>query len=251
MSLLHPNLEGVTLQYGTAGFRTKAEELDHVMFRMGQLAVLRSKKTKSTIGVMVTASHNPEEDNGVKLVDPLGEMLASAWEEYATQLANAEENQLTVILEKIIQEEKIEMHIGAFVVVGRDTRTLDISWSMVLEADPQISCESPNLAEIAQVVNQLRGGKAAGICGIRGELLQAGGKAVLALQANFASIWETGIIPIDWKTRLIVPIWKRKGDHLDCSNYRGITLLSVPDKALAKVVLIRICDHLLTYQPPE
>ncbi|XP_028653703.1 phosphoacetylglucosamine mutase [Erpetoichthys calabaricus] len=129
MSLLHPNLKGVILQYGTAGFRTKAEELDHVMFRMGQLAALRSKKTKSTIGVMVTASHNPEEDNGVKLVDPLGEMLASAWEEYATQLANAEENQLTVILEKIIQEEKIEMHIGAFVVVGRDTRPSSLKLS--------------------------------------------------------------------------------------------------------------------------
>ena len=59
-SALHAKPDGLTLQYGTAGFRTKAEHLDHVMFRMGLLAVLRSKQTKSTIGVMVTASHNPE-----------------------------------------------------------------------------------------------------------------------------------------------------------------------------------------------
>lgn len=59
-SSLHPKPVGLVLQYGTAGFRTKAQDLDHVMFRMGLLAVLRSKKTKSTIGIMVTASHNPE-----------------------------------------------------------------------------------------------------------------------------------------------------------------------------------------------
>ena len=38
---------------------------------------------------MITASHNPVEDNGVKLIDPMGEMLKETWEKYATQLANA------------------------------------------------------------------------------------------------------------------------------------------------------------------
>jgi len=56
----HPKPVGLVLQYGTAGFRAKADQLDHVMYRMGLLSVLRSRKTKSTIGVMVTASHNPE-----------------------------------------------------------------------------------------------------------------------------------------------------------------------------------------------
>ena len=37
---------------------------------------------------MITASHNPEEDNGVKLIDPFGEMLEMSWEAYATKLAN-------------------------------------------------------------------------------------------------------------------------------------------------------------------
>ena len=38
---------------------------------------------------MITASHNPEEDNGVKLIDPMGEILKETWEKHATQLANA------------------------------------------------------------------------------------------------------------------------------------------------------------------
>uniref|UniRef100_A0A8C9BK38 Phosphoacetylglucosamine mutase n=1 Tax=Phocoena sinus TaxID=42100 RepID=A0A8C9BK38_PHOSS len=121
-SALHAKPDGLTLQYGTAGFRTKAEHLDHVMFRMGLLAVLRSKQTKSTIGVMVTASHNPEEDNGVKLVDPLGEMLAPSWEDHATCLANAEEQDLPRVLVDIGEKAAVNLHQDAFVVIGRDTR---------------------------------------------------------------------------------------------------------------------------------
>lgn len=59
-SNVHPKPEGLLQHYGTAGFRANAKHLDHVMFRMGLFAVLRSKNTKATIGVMVTASHNPE-----------------------------------------------------------------------------------------------------------------------------------------------------------------------------------------------
>uniref|UniRef100_A0AC11EAF2 Phosphoglucomutase 3 n=1 Tax=Ovis aries TaxID=9940 RepID=A0AC11EAF2_SHEEP len=121
-SVLHAKPDGLILQYGTAGFRTKAEHLDHVMFRMGLLAVLRSKQTKSAIGVMVTASHNPEEDNGVKLVDPLGEMLAASWEEHATCLANAEEEHLPRVLVDISEKAAVDLHQDAFVVIGRDTR---------------------------------------------------------------------------------------------------------------------------------
>ncbi|KAK2832596.1 hypothetical protein Q7C36_016058 [Tachysurus vachellii] len=128
-SALHPKPNGLTLQYGTAGFRTTANHLDHVMFRMGLLATLRSKKTKSTIGVMVTASHNPEEDNGVKLIDPMGETVTPAWERYATELANADQEDLCSVLGDIIGKESIDMSEAANIVTGRDTRPSSVNLS--------------------------------------------------------------------------------------------------------------------------
>ena len=64
----------------------------------------------------------------------------------------------------------------AAVPPARELNTIGIP---VAVADPPISCEPPTIAEISMVVDQLKAGKAAGICGIPGELLRAGGHAVL------------------------------------------------------------------------
>jgi phosphoacetylglucosamine mutase len=47
---------------------------------------LTNERQSIAIGVMITASHNPPEDNGVKLIDFDGGMLDPSWETYANYL---------------------------------------------------------------------------------------------------------------------------------------------------------------------
>ena len=118
--------------------------------------------------------------------------------------------------------------------------------------DPPISEDPPSLAEVREAVGKLKGGKAPGVCGIPGELLKAGGESVIhGLHAVLTAVWQSGTIPPDWKRGLVVPIWKGKGDRQDCNNYRGITLLSVPGKVFAHILLMRMRGHLLKEQRPE
>jgi phosphoacetylglucosamine mutase len=79
--------------YGTAGFRTLGDTLDRVCFRAGLLAGLKAKLPGNGAlqGVMVTASHNPKQDNGLKIFERDGEMLPQPWEKLAEGVVNAKD----------------------------------------------------------------------------------------------------------------------------------------------------------------
>ncbi|TYJ54716.1 hypothetical protein B9479_004656 [Cryptococcus floricola] len=120
----YPKPEKVNFTYGTAGFRTLGARLPSVMFRVALLAILRSKRLEgATIGVMVTASHNPEPDNGVKLVDPSGEMLDPTWEPHATALANCPTTEsLISTFTTLIAHLRVDVRQPASIAYARDTR---------------------------------------------------------------------------------------------------------------------------------
>lgn len=133
--------------YGTAGFRMNESLLDSVCVRMGMLAVLRALKTGVPVGIMVTASHNGAQDNGLKLTDHDGGMLTASWESYATKLANAAEGDVFAVIVSILRDENMQFCSSSLqacgspmIFLGRDTRT-----------------HSPRLAECCRIGGRVLG----------------------------------------------------------------------------------------------
>ena len=51
--------------------------------------------------------------------------------------------------------------------------------------------------------------------------------------------FESGVVPEDWRSTVIVPLNKGKGERTECSDYRGISLLSVVGKIYVGILVDR------------
>ncbi|KAL3320576.1 Phosphoglucomutase-3 [Cichlidogyrus casuarinus] len=130
----HPLAEASrSLEYGTAGFRAKANMLKGVTARCGLLAALRSiSQLGKCIGVMITASHNPASDNGVKIIEPDGSMLIPEWENLAVQFVKADSPSLFALIEKELKKCH-DVQSKPLVFIAHDTRasSCDLSAEVV------------------------------------------------------------------------------------------------------------------------
>lgn len=105
------------------------------------------------------------------------------------------------------------------------------------EADLDIIAEPPTKEEIVAAIESLKNGKAPGQDNLNAELLKADRElAAKLLLPLFTAIWEERRTADDWSEGIIVRIPK-KGNLSNCSNWRGITLLSNPSKILAKIII--------------
>ena len=65
------------------------------------------------------------------------------------------------------------------------------------------------------------------------------------------SCWEKGVLPQDLKDAVIVSLYKNMGEKSDCSNYRGIALLSMAGKVLARILLNKLVPSIIEDFTPE
>ena len=134
---------------------------------------------------------------------------------------------------------------------GREQAADHVWHNVISQAEAGWLAQPPTDEEIAECGRKMKNGKAAGADGFIAEFYKYGSTGMkqqihnlvkkmwaAALEANpglEAEHW-----PAEWSTGIVVPLWKNKGSKQDKNTYRGITLLSVGSKLLARVVAQRV-----------
>ena len=100
--------------------------------------------------------------------------------------------------------------------------------------------DSPILEEeVEKAVRMLKDGKAPGVDNIPAEILKHGGPSILdTLTIVCQQIPTSRQGPKDW-TKSLIYLLPKKGSRRLCQNYRVISLIGHPSKAMLRVILNR------------
>ena len=95
--------------------------------------------------------------------------------------------------------------------------------------------------EVRSALCDMKNGRAPGPSGLSVELLKGAGEdTVMRLVTVFQEAIDSGGLPSQWQRSLTIPIYKGRGDSLECGNYRGIRLLEHGMKLFEKVIERRL-----------
>ena len=110
----------------------------------------------------------------------------------------------------------------------------------------------PTLSELEIAIHQLSSGKAPGADVIPVEVYKYTGPLLRnKLNQLIDVIWDQEIAPQESKDAFIIHLYKRKGNRQVCENHRGISLLCIAGKILARILLNRLINHLEQGLLPE
>jgi len=129
----------------------------------------------------------------------------------------------------------------------------DLGSAATLATDSnRIPVDAPTLDEVRKAIGKLKNGRSPGSDGITAELLKYSVQTTAQLLVRlFTSVWRTGRVPAEWRDGIIVSIYKGKGARAECGSHRPITLLSVPGKVFAHVLLARLEPLLAESRRPQ
>ena len=102
-----------------------------------------------------------------------------------------------------------------------------------------------NAERVQKLIDNLSATSGPGITGISSKIIKAASaKLVPFITELFNECIQNNTIPTEWKTAVVTPIYKKKGDQCDINNYRGISVLPPLAKIFEKILASQIIDHL-------
>ena len=112
----------------------------------------------------------------------------------------------------------------------------------MLEGDKvEGSCELINEKEVEEAIKVMKAGKAGRPSEVVGEMLKAAGKkGIKRLTELCNQVVREGAIPREWELSTLIPIFKGKGDPMECGSYRAVKLLEHGMKVLEGVLEKRL-----------
>ena len=94
-------------------------------------------------------------------------------------------------------------------------------------------------------MKQANNGKAGGPTGLVAEMIQAAGEdRIKWLRSVCNQALKEGVVPDDWKKSVLVPVFKGKGDAMDCGAYRGLKILEHAMKIYERMLETRLKKQL-------
>ena len=98
---------------------------------------------------------------------------------------------------------------------------------------------------VSEKLEKLNANKCPGLDGIHPKmLLELKTYLVKPLTSIFKSSLEQGIVPLDWKDAVVMPLFK-KGKRDDPNNYRPVSLTSIIGKILESTIKNCMLEHLM------
>ena len=101
--------------------------------------------------------------------------------------------------------------------------------------------EQVSRKEVREAIRKMKQGKAAGLSEVTTKMIVAGGRIAEEVMLQLCQrVLDGKGIPDEWKTSVVVPIFKGKEDVMNCGSYRGVKLLEHGMKIIERVLERRI-----------
>ena len=109
----------------------------------------------------------------------------------------------------------------------------------------EFECVSVSL--VKKLITNLDSSSSPGCTNIQIKILKNLEEIAINLTKMINKCILSNTIPEDWKTALVSPLFKKKGNDHEVNNYRGISVISPFGKILEKVLATQIIEYLNEY----